>query len=98
MGDRGVTSMLDWTDDQSLKFGGKCFVIGVGPTDQGVSPPFRQNITHNSLTVPIRLLFRKPNLARFPIQVLEPIPKSYPSRFGRFDRSETFGYSSIPFE
>ena len=24
---------------QSLKFGGKCFVIGVGPTDQGVSHP-----------------------------------------------------------
>jgi hypothetical protein len=122
---------------QSLKFGGKCFVIGVGPTDQGVSllfPSFISRLffrllfiqrysrlilhpdahhylpspyhTTTSLSkeakaddpVPIRILFRKPNLARLPIQILEPIPKSYPSSFRWIDRFETFGNSSIPFE
>jgi threonine dehydrogenase-like Zn-dependent dehydrogenase len=29
--------VMDRAHRQSLKFGGKCFVIGVGPTDQGVS-------------------------------------------------------------
>jgi threonine dehydrogenase-like Zn-dependent dehydrogenase len=29
--------MMARANAQSLKFGGKCFVIGVGPTDQGVS-------------------------------------------------------------
>jgi hypothetical protein len=29
--------VMNRANRQSLKFGGKCFVIGVGPTDQGVS-------------------------------------------------------------
>ena len=31
--------VMERANEQSLKFGGKCFVIGVGPTDQGVSHP-----------------------------------------------------------